>query len=49
MFRYTLMNDLAKVHRANILREAGKARSSAGSYRLGTLSSLLRSLWTLFA
>ena len=49
MFRYSLLNDLAKVHRANIMREAGKARSISGLYRLDMLSSLLRSLWTLFA
>jgi hypothetical protein len=47
MVRYSLLNDLARAHRAHVLREATKVRSS--STQSGNLALLLRALWMTLA
>jgi hypothetical protein len=47
MVRYSLLNDLAQAHRAQVLREAATVRSS--SNRPGNLVLFLRALWTTLA
>lgn len=47
MVRYSLLNDLARAHRAHVLRETGKVRSS--SKRFGGWAPLLRALWAALA
>lgn len=45
MTRYALLNDLSRAHHLHLLREAQKARSSAGPRRFIELLAMLRCLW----
>jgi hypothetical protein len=49
MTRYALLNDLSRAHQLHLLREAHRARSTAGPRRLVELRTMLRCLWLSLA
>jgi hypothetical protein len=44
--RYTLLNDLARAHGANMLHDARRTRSASGFHKPGNLAVFLKALWT---